>query len=69
MLTYQRFDHLEITGYSNSDFASYHDSRRSPSYYVFMLAEAAISWKSVKQSLIATFTMEVESIACYEASN
>nr|CAN72650.1 hypothetical protein VITISV_040400 [Vitis vinifera] len=64
-----RFDHLEITGYSNSDFASYHDSRRSPSYYVFMLAEAAISWKSVKQSLIATFTMEVESIACYEASN
>ncbi|KAL6322011.1 hypothetical protein AAG906_003152 [Vitis piasezkii] len=28
-----------------------------------------VSWKSVKQSLIATSTMEVEFIACYEASN
>ena len=34
-----------------------------------MLAKEVVSWKSVKQSLIATSTMEVEFTACYEASN
>jgi len=37
--------------------------------YVYMLAEGAISWKSVKQTLIASFTMAAEFIACYKASN
>ncbi|RVW75186.1 Retrovirus-related Pol polyprotein from transposon TNT 1-94 [Vitis vinifera] len=43
--------------------------RRSTSGYIFMLAGGAISWKSVKQTLIASSTMEAEFIACYEASN
>ena len=34
-----------------------------------MLAGGAVSWKSVKQILIASSTMEAEFIACYEASN
>ena len=34
-----------------------------------MLAGGAISWKSAKQALIASSTMAVEYIACYEASN
>ncbi|RVW75477.1 Retrovirus-related Pol polyprotein from transposon TNT 1-94 [Vitis vinifera] len=61
--------HLEIVGYSDSDFAGCHDSRRSTSSYIFMLAGEAVSWKSVKQTLIASSTMEVEFIACYKASN
>ena len=69
MLTYQRSDHLEFIGQSDSDFAGYIDSRISTSGYIFILAEGDVSWKSVKQSLIATSTMEVEFIACYEASN
>ena len=69
MLTYQRSNHLEIIGYSNSDFVDCIDSKRSTSSYVFMLVEGVVSWKSVKQSLIATFAMEAEFIACYEASN
>ncbi|RVW97032.1 Retrovirus-related Pol polyprotein from transposon TNT 1-94 [Vitis vinifera] len=69
MLTYRRSSHLEIVGYSDSDFAGCLDSRRSTSGYIFMLAGGAISWKSVKQTLIASFTMEAEFIACYEASN
>ncbi|KAI0491692.1 hypothetical protein KFK09_025952 [Dendrobium nobile] len=69
MLTYQRSNHLEIVGYSDSDFAGCLDSRRSTSGYIFMLAGGAISWKSVKQTLIASSTMEAEFIACYEASN
>lgn len=68
MLTYRKSDQLEIIGYSDSDFAGCQDSRRSTSGYVFMLAGGAISWKSVKQTLIATSTMEAEFIACFEAS-
>ena len=34
-----------------------------------MLAGGAISWRSVKQTLIASSTMAAEFIACYEASN
>jgi len=33
-----------------------------------MMAEGAISWKSVKQTLTATSTVEAEYVACYEAT-
>ena len=69
MLTYWKYDHLEIMGYSNSDFVGCLDSRRSTFGYVFMLVREVMSWKSVKKSLIATSTMEAEFITCYEASN
>ena len=69
MFTYRRPDHLEIMGYSDFDFAGCLDSKRSTSGYVFMLVGEVVSWKSVKQSLITTSTMEAKFIACYEASN
>ena len=69
MLTYRRSDQLEIIGYSDSDFAGCQDSRRSTSGYIYLLAGGAISWKSAKQTLIASSTMTAEFIACYEASN
>ena len=53
-LTYKRSDHLKVVGYSDSDFARCPDSKKSTSGYVFLLAEGAISWRSVKQSLVAT---------------
>ncbi|RVW58138.1 Retrovirus-related Pol polyprotein from transposon TNT 1-94 [Vitis vinifera] len=68
ILTYRRSSHLEIVGYSNSDFAGCLNSRRSTSGYIFMLAGGAISWKSVKQTLIVSSTMEAKFIAYYEAS-
>ena len=68
MLTYRRSDHLEVIGYSDSDFASCLDSRKSTSEFVFLLAGGAISWKSVKQSIIAASTMEAEFVACFEAT-
>ncbi|RVW67303.1 Retrovirus-related Pol polyprotein from transposon TNT 1-94 [Vitis vinifera] len=43
--------------------------RRSTLGNIFMLVGGVVSWKSVKQTLIASSTMEVEFIACYEASN
>jgi len=33
-----------------------------------MLVEGAISWKSAKESIIATSTMEVEFVPCFEAT-
>ena len=43
MLTYRRSSHLEIVGYSDSDFAGCLDNRRSTSGYIFMLARGAVS--------------------------
>ena len=69
MLVYRRVDNLEVVGYSDSDFGGCSDNHKSTSGYIFMLAGGAISWKSVKQSLIASSTMYVEFVACYGASS
>ena len=69
MLTYRKSEKLEVIGYSDSDFAGCQDSRKSTSGYIYMLAGGAISWKSVKQTLVASSTMAAEFVACYEASN
>ncbi|XP_073017971.1 secreted RxLR effector protein 161-like [Primulina eburnea] len=69
MLIYRRLDQLEIIGYTDSDFAGCQDSMKSTSGYIYLLAGGAISWKSAKQSLIASSTMAAEFVACYEASN
>ncbi|XP_068651606.1 secreted RxLR effector protein 161-like [Aristolochia californica] len=69
MLTYWRSDSLEIIGFSDSDFVGCQDNRRSTSSYIFMLGEGGISWKSAKQTLIASSTIVAEFIACFEASN
>ena len=68
MLTYKRSSHLEVVGYSDSDYAGCVDSRKSTFGYMFLLAGGAVSWKSGKQSVIATSTMEAEFIACFETS-
>ena len=68
MLMYRRTDNLEVIGYSNSDFAGCVDYRKSTSGYIFKLADGAVSWRSVKQTLTATSTMEVEFVSCFEAS-
>jgi len=68
MLTYKRYDHLEVIGYTDSDFIGCIDTRKSTFGYVYLLAGGAISWKSAKQSVIAASTMEVEFVACFEAT-
>ncbi|GMI63787.1 hypothetical protein HRI_000048000 [Hibiscus trionum] len=69
MLTYRKLDHLEVVGYSNYDFAGCQDSRKSTSGYIYLLVGGAISWKSAKQTLVASSTMAAEFVACYEVSN
>jgi len=57
-----------VVGYSDSDFAGCVDSKKYTSGYIFLLAGGAISWKSNKQTIVATSTMKAEFIACYEAT-
>jgi len=54
---------LLITDYSDADYASCRDPRRSVSGYVFLLNGCAISWLSKKQNLVSTSTTESEYMA------
>ena len=69
MLFYKRTNSLEVIGSFDSDFAGYVDSLKSTSGYIFKLSDGAVSWRSAKQTLTATSTMEVEFISCFEASS
>lgn len=68
MLIFQRSDDLRFVGYSNSGFASCLDDMKSTSSYMFTLVGRAFSWKSVL-TLITFSTMQVEFVACYEATS
>ena len=62
MLVYSG-DELIPVGYTDYDFMSDKDARKSTSGYVFTLGSGAISWRSVKQFCIADSTTEVEYVA------
>ena len=68
MLTYKRSDNLEVLGYLDADFAGCVDTKKSTSGYIFTLTGGAISWKSSKQTVTASSTMQEEFVACYEAT-
>ena len=57
-----------MIGYFDSNFVGCVDSRKSTSNYIFKLADGAISWRSAKQTLTATSTMEADFMSCFKAS-
>ena len=67
MLVYGAKD-LILTGYTNSDFQTDVDSRKSTSESIFTLNGGAIIWRSIKQGCIADSTMEAEYVATCEAA-
>ena len=67
MLVYQCEDLIPI-GYTDSDFQSDLDFRKSTSSCVFTLGYGAISWRSVKQSCIVVSTLEAEYVVACEAA-
>ena len=69
MLTYRRTGYLEVTSYFEPNFVGCVDSRKSTLGYIFMLASGAVSWRSMKQTLMATSTMEAEFVSCFEATS
>ena len=69
MLMYRQTENLDLVGYYDADFPSCVDSRKSTSGYIFIMAGGAISWRSVKQTLIANSTKEAEFVSCFEATS
>ena len=67
MLVYSGTD-LKMMGYTDSDFQTDRDSRKSTSGSVFILNGGAVVWRSIKQSCIANSTMEAEYVAACEAA-
>ena len=61
-------DELAPIGYTDSDFQSYANLRKSTSGYIFTLGGVAVSWRSIKQSCIVDSTKEAEYVATLEAA-
>ena len=55
---------LKPLGYSDSDYAGCKESRKSTSAFIFLLSGGAVSWKSKKQTCVATSSCEAEYVAC-----
>ena len=67
MLVYSGGDLVPV-GYTDSDFQSDSDSRKSTLGAVFTIRGGAVIWRSIKQSCIADSTMEAEYVAACEAA-
>ena len=59
---------LELVGYSDSDWAGDHETRRSTTAYLFQLAGGAISWKSRLQPTVALSSTEAEYMSACAAA-
>lgn len=66
LLVYGKNNTLEVVGFTDSNLARDLDERKSTGGYVFMFTGGDISWKSAKQTIVSTSTMEAEFIACFE---
>lgn len=58
MLTYKYTDHLKITGYLESNFGGHAYIRKPTSWYIFLLTKGTIYWRSNKQTIITSFSIE-----------
>ena len=61
-------ENLVVEGYTDSDFQTDVDVRKSTSGFVFTLGKGAISWRSCKQNTTADSTTEAEYVAASEAT-
>jgi anthranilate/para-aminobenzoate synthase component I len=61
-LFYSSSWNLEITGYSDSDWAGSLEDRKSTTGFAFFMGETTFTWTSKKQSIVALSTCEAEYI-------
>ena len=59
-LWFAKSGHLEVDGYSDSDWASCQDDRRSTSGYCVFVGGNLVSWRSKKQAVVSRSTAEAE---------
>ena len=62
-LIFEGDSELRVEGYTDSNFMSDPDDRKSTSGYMFACNGGAVSWKSFKQPIMADLTTEVEYVA------
>jgi hypothetical protein len=67
-LFFQKTNDPSLVGYTNAGYLSNPHNARSQTGFVFLHGGTAISWKSSKQTLVATSTNHSEIIALFEAS-
>jgi len=67
-LFYQKNQDPTLVGYTDAGYLSDPHNARSQTGFVFLHGGTAISWKSSKQTLVATSTNHSKIIALYEAS-
>jgi hypothetical protein len=67
-LFFQRNQESDLIEYVDPDYLSDPQNGRSQKGFVFLHRGTVISMKSIKQTLIATYTNHSEIIAIYEAS-
>jgi hypothetical protein len=56
-----------LTGFSDADFTSIIDERKSTTKVIFFLANSPITWQSTKQKIVAQSSCESEYIATANA--
>ena len=66
-ITYDGRKNSGLIGYSDADWGENRDNRRSTTSYVFLMADAAITWASRMQKTVARSSTEAEYMALSEA--
>lgn len=59
-IMYSKCKDLNLVGFSDSDYASDIDTRRSTSGYIFKLSNGPITWMSKRQACVSLSTAEAE---------
>ena len=67
-LFYPKSSNAELTSYADAGYMSDPHNGRSQTGYIFTCGGTAISWRSVKQTLVATSLNHAELLAIHEAS-
>jgi hypothetical protein len=67
-LCYSKNDSTELIAYSDSDWASDPDDRRSTTGYMFILSGGAIVWATQKQRTVVLSSTEAEYMAITECA-
>ena len=67
-LFYSNESMSELIGYTDAGYLSDPHKARSQTDYLFTCGDTTISWRSMKQTLVATSSNHAEIIAIHEAS-